>query len=103
NPRNAGSKAMIGAIVGTFSGNQMIGNGRNSTIFTFTFGNIPPSDSSVYVEDSLFEAMDLDGELAGFDYANPLNDPSDGTPLNNSLIVNGAVMPAGFKISPHNP
>ena len=100
---NAGSRTFSGAIVGTFFGNQMVGNGRNGTIFTFTFGNTPPSDSSIYVEDSVFQALDLDGELAGFDYANPLLDPTDGTPLNNSLIVNGALMPSGIKISPHSP
>jgi len=101
--RNAGSKPFSGAIMGTFSGNQMLGNGRNGTIFTYTFGNIPPNDSSIYVQNSVFEALDLDGELTGFDYANPLNDPRDGTPLGNSLIINGAVMPSGIKISPHVP
>jgi hypothetical protein len=101
--RNAGSKAMSGGIIGTFYGNQMLGNGRNGTIFTFTFGNIPPDASSIYVENSVFQTLDLDGELGEFDYANPLNDPTDGTPLNNSLIVNGTVMPSGFKISPHSP
>jgi hypothetical protein len=100
---NAGSKAFNGVITGTFSGNQMLGNGRNGTIFTFTFGNVPPTGSSLYVQNSLFQALDLDDELAGFDYANPLNDPIDGTPLNNSLIVNGTLMPSGIKISPHNP
>jgi hypothetical protein len=100
---NAGSKTFSGAIIGTFSGNQMLGNGRNGAIFTFTFGNIPPSDSSIYLQNSVFQALDLDGELAGFDYANPLNSPIDGTPLNNSLIVNGTLMPSGIKISPHGP
>ena len=99
----AGSKVFRGAFMGTFSGNQLLGNGRNGTIFTYTFGNIPPSNSSIYVRDSVYQVLDLDGELAGFDYANPLNDPLDGTPLNNSLIVNGAVVPAGIKISPVSP
>ncbi|HTL54322.1 MAG TPA: hypothetical protein VL361_01530 [Candidatus Limnocylindrales bacterium] len=99
----AGSKTMHGAFLGTFLGNQLIGNGRNAAIFTFTYGNIPPNDSSIYLRDSIFEALDLDGELAGFDYANPLNDPIDGTPLNNTLVVNGSIMPNGIKISPHNP
>jgi hypothetical protein len=98
-----GSKAYSGAITGTFFGNQLLGNGRNGAIFTFTFGNIPPSDSSVYVKSSVFQALDLDEELVGFDYANPLNEPIDGTPLNNTLVVNGAVIPPGIKISPHNP
>jgi hypothetical protein len=101
--KNAGSKAFNGNFVGTFSGNELIDNGRNGTIFTYTFGNIPPSDSSIYLRDSVFQALDLDGELAGFDYANPLLDPIDGAPLNNTLIVNGAVIPPGIKISPHNP
>jgi len=100
---NAGSKTFTGAFIGTFSGNQLRGNGRNGTIFTFTFGNIPPSNSSIYVRNSVFQALDLDSELAGFDYANPLYDPIDGTPLNNTLIVNGAIIRGGIKISPVGP
>ena len=42
----------------------------------------------------------LDGELAGFDYDNPVTDPFDGTVVNNTLIVNGAVIPPGTKITP---
>jgi len=99
----AGSKIFRGTFLGTFSGNQLLGNGRNGTIFTFTFGNIPPSDSSIYVRNSVFQALDLDGELAGFDYANPLHDPIDGAALNNTLIVNDAVVTAGIKISPVSP
>jgi len=98
-----GSQTFRGAFMGTFSGNQLLGNGRNGTIFTFTNGNPPPSDSSIYVRNSVFDVLDLDGELAGYDYANPVNDPIDGTPLNNTLLVNGAVGPYGIKISPHNP
>jgi len=98
-----GSRTFRGAFIGTFSGNQLLDNGRNGAIFTYTFGNIPPSDSSIYVRDSVFEVLDLDGELAGYDYANPLNDPIDGTPLNNSLVVNGIIGPSGIKISPRNP
>jgi hypothetical protein len=99
----AGSKTMDGAFSGAFSGNQLVGNGRNGTIFTFTYGNEAPSDSSVYLRNSAFQALDLDGELAGFDYANPLLDPIDGTPLTNTLSVNGTVIPPGIKISPPSP
>jgi hypothetical protein len=99
----AGSKTMWGTFTGTFAGNQMLDNGRNAVIFTFTYGNVAPNNSSVYLRNSVFQALDLDGELAGFDYANPLNDPIDGTPLNNTLIVNGVVVAPGIKISPVGP
>jgi hypothetical protein len=99
-----GDKTFSGAFMGTFSENQMLGNGRHGAIFTFTFGgNRVPSDSSIYLRNSAYEVLDLDGELAGFDYANPINDPIDGTPLNNMLIMNGAVVAHGIKISPRNP
>jgi len=99
-----GDKTFSGQFSGMFSGNQMLGNGRHGAIFTFTFGgNRPPSDSSIYLRNSIYEVADLDGELAGFDYANPLNDPKDGTPLNNTLVVNGAVFAPGIIISPRNP
>lgn len=100
----AGSKTMHGAFFGTFFGNQLVGNGRNEAYFTYTvIFDLPPTDSSIYLRNSVFQALDLDGELVGFDYANPLLDPKDGTPLNNTLLVNGTVMPNGIKISPHNP
>jgi hypothetical protein len=99
----AGSKTFSGAFEGVFLENQLVGNGRNGTIFTFTSGNTAPNDSSIYLQHSIFQAFDLDGELAGLDYANPLNDPIDGTPLNNTLLINGIIMPSGIKISPRNP
>jgi hypothetical protein len=34
---------------------------------------------------------------------NPVVDPFDGTVLNNTLVINGTVMPSGIKISPRNP
>jgi hypothetical protein len=37
---------------------------------------------------------------AGYDYDNPVADPFDGTVLNNTLIVNGTVIPPGTKITP---
>jgi len=99
-----GNKTFSGRFVGTFSGNQMVGNGRHGTIFTYTFGgNRLPGDSSIYLRNSIYDVLDIDGELADFDYANPLNDPIDGTPLNNALVVNGAVVAHGIKISPRNP
>ena len=56
-----------------------------------------------YLEQATYEIADLDGELAGYDYDNPVTDPFDGTVLNNTLIVNGAVIPPGTKISPLAP
>ena len=43
---------------------------------------------------------DADGELAGFDYDNPLTDELVGTVLNNTLTVNGVEVPHGTSITP---
>ena len=43
---------------------------------------------------------DRDGELAGFDYDNPLMDPLAETVLNNALTVNGVEVPHGTSITP---
>ena len=99
---------------GTFQGNQLIGNGRAAFLFDFTViwveqSNLPLEDNPLlknsygYLQSSTYDVTVLDGEGAGFDYDNPTNDPIDGTVLNNTLIVNGAVVPAGRKISPLSP
>ena len=52
-----------------------------------------------YLQDSSYQWTDLDGELPGFDYDNPSTDPFSGLALNNALMVNGASVPPGVKIT----
>jgi hypothetical protein len=97
-----------GTIEGTFEDNSLIGNGRNASLLGFTnwaasIGYFPRQDWK-YMQESTFEVADLDGELEGFDYDHPLNDPFDGSPVaGNVLIVNGQVQPNGIRISPLRP
>lgn len=53
------------------------------------------------MQESTFQVADPDGELEGFDFDHPLNDPFDGSPVvGNVLIVNGVVQPNGIRITP---
>ena len=48
------------------------------------------------MQESTFQVADLDGELEGFDYDHPLNDPFDDSPVvGNAIIYNGKVQPNG--------
>jgi len=54
-----------------------------------------------YMQHSTFDVAALDGELEGFDYDHPLEDPFDGSPVvGNVLLVNGQVQPNGIQITP---
>jgi hypothetical protein len=53
------------------------------------------------MQESTFEVADLDGELEGFDFDHPLNDPFDGSPVvGNVLIINGEIQPNEIQITP---
>jgi hypothetical protein len=99
---------------GSFQGNQVLGNGRAGFLFAFTAIWVETEDVPLdkdntslkffkYLQNSTYNVTVLDGEAAGFDYDNPVIDPLDGTALNNTLIVNGAVIPTGRKITPLSP
>ena len=47
-----------------------------------------------------YEVTDADGELAGFDYDNPVMDLLRGTVLNNTLTANRVQVPHGKHITP---
>lgn len=100
NPRQ-----LTGTFEGTFERNALIGNGRNASAFGFTdirasIGSQPRQDWK-YMQESTFQIADLDGELKGFDFDHPLNDPFDDSPVvGNALIVNGEVQPNGIRITP---
>ncbi len=90
---------------GTVENNSLIGNGRNAFLISFTnygasIGYNPRQDWK-YMQESMFEVADFDGEMEGFDYDHPLNDPFDGSPVvGNVLLVNGEVQPNGIRITP---
>ncbi len=97
----------MGTFEGTFERNALIDNGRNASVFGFTFANasmgLQPRKDAKYMQESTLQVDDLDGELEGFDFDHPLNDPFDGSPVvGNVLIYNGEVQPNGLYISlPH--
>ena len=87
--------------------NQLIGSGRAPAMFTFERVFVSLGSDSLklfkYLSQSLYNLNDPEGETLGFDYDNPFSDPHDGTVLNNTLTVNGAVVSPGTKITPPNP
>jgi hypothetical protein len=93
------------AIEATFVDNSLMGDGRNTSLLSFTnagasIGSNPREDWK-YMQESTFQIADLDGELEGFDYDHPPEDPYDGSPVvGNTLIVNGVVQPNGIRITP---
>jgi hypothetical protein len=94
-----------GTFEGTFEHNALIDNGRNASVFDFTFANasmgLQPRKDAKYMQESTLQVADLDGELAAFDYDHPLNDPFDGSPVvGNALVYNGEVQPNGICITP---
>ena len=53
-----------------------------------------------YIQNAIYNISDIDSELTGFDYDNPLIDAASGTPLNNTLIVNGSQNILGVQLTP---
>jgi hypothetical protein len=87
----------------SFNQNSLQENGRTGALFGFVAGDVSLGDASLqqfkYLQNSTYRLTDLDGELAGFDYDNPLADPQSGLILNNQLVVNGATVAPGIKIT----
>jgi len=89
----------------TFERNALIGNGRNTSEFGFVNGMASEGEVSrenfKYMQEATIQVTDLDGELAGFDYDHPLNDPFDGSPVvGNTLLYDGDAQPNGIVITP---
>lgn len=100
------TRQLTGMFEGTFEHNALIDNGRNAGLFTFTHKGASlgyqPRNLWKYMQESTWQVVDLDGELAGFDYDHPLNDPfDDSSVVGNMLIYNGEVQPNGIRITPH--
>jgi hypothetical protein len=89
-----------------FEGNSFVGNGRAGALVAFWYwgaavGTVTrPLQAFKFAQDSTYQVTDADGELAGFDYDNPLMDPLSGAVLNNTLTVNGVEVPHGKSITP---
>jgi hypothetical protein len=100
-------RQLTGMFEGTFEHNALTDNGRNVSVFDFTnvetaIGIMSRQDYK-YMQESTFQVADLDGELEGFDFDHPLNDPFDGSPVvGNVLVVNGEVQPNGIQITPRH-
>jgi hypothetical protein len=99
------TRQLTGTFQGTFERNMLIGNGRNASAFGFTDIRASIGTESrqgwKYMQESTFEVADMDGELEGFDFDHPLNDPFDGSPVvGNVLIINGEIQPYGIQITP---
>jgi len=83
------------AFHGYFADNQVTANDVAPALITFTRNRAAlkqtPSELNnyKYLEDSLFELIVVDDELAGFWYDNPAFDPVSGVALDNTLLVNG--------------
>jgi len=98
-------RRLVYSFAASFAGNSFSGNGRAGTLFTFTgwgstvSGGLGPTEK--FAEDSTYQVTDVEGELTPFDYDNPLLDPLDGvTHLDNTLTLNGVVIPHGKSITP---
>ena len=87
--------------------NVLMGNGRATALLAFERFTVSLGAESLknfkYLSQSVYNLNDSEGELAGFDYDNPILDPFDSTVLNNAIVINGAVMPFGIKVSSTNP
>lgn len=106
-PLRSINRPLTGAVFAQFGNNVLAANSRGPALFSFTDYGVSVGTDSLkdykYLQEATYQIADLDGELSGFDYDNPVTDPFDGTVLNNTLIINGVVIPPGTKISPAAP
>ncbi|HEY5913993.1 MAG TPA: hypothetical protein VJA21_25675 [Verrucomicrobiae bacterium] len=95
---------LTGQFQGEFQNNTLADNMPAAAMFTFTAVAVSLGNASLkdikYLQQATYDITDLDGELVGYDYDNPVTDPFDGSVLNNTLIVNGTIIPPGTKITP---
>ena len=96
---------LTGEFHGQFQNNSFANNTPAPALLSFIELGISLGDTDSlkfikYLQQATYDITDLDGELAAYDYDNPVTDTFDGTVLNNTLIVNGTVIPPGTKITP---
>jgi hypothetical protein len=90
-----------GSVLVTIGGNSLTGNGYAPALFTFYnyFKTLGGGGPNGHLEQAVYSITDLDGELTGFDYFNPVFDPATGNPNNDTLIVNGSSNILGIKLT----
>jgi hypothetical protein len=107
NVSRSNPRQFTGIFEATFERNALICNGRNTSEFGFVNGMASEGKVSrenfKYMQEATIQVTDLDGELKGFDYDHPLNDPFDDSPVvGNVLIYNREVQPNGIRITPRH-
>jgi hypothetical protein len=97
-----------GSVLVSLLANSIKGNGVQPALFTFynffdtvyhLFNTIDGPPYYEYLQQATYHISDLDRELNGFDYVNPVLDPATGGPLNDRLLVNGSGNVLGVKLS----
>lgn len=81
-------------------GNVVSGNLLTPALISFTrnTATFAPSQLTTqwkYLEHSTYYITDSDGDLNGYWFDHPASDPVDGRTLQNTLIINGVVIPNG--------
>jgi hypothetical protein len=93
-------RQLTGMFQGAFEQNALIENGRDAAMFAF-MNSLGARETFKYMQHSTYQVADLDGELEGFDYDHPLEDPFDGSPVvGNTILYNGEAQPNGILITP---
>ncbi len=91
-----------GTVLLFLAGNSISGSGIQPGLFTFYnyFDTIEEThENDGHLQRAVYRILDLDGELTGFDYYNPILDRATGTPNNDTLFVNGSRNITGRKLS----
>jgi hypothetical protein len=103
-PNRIDPRRWVVTFAGSFEGNSFGGNGRAPALFDFTRWKVSLGTESPltykFVEGSMYQVTDIDGELAGFDYDHPVTDPISGRVLDSTFTVNGVEVPHGTRITP---
>ena len=81
-------------------GNEVVANLMAPALISFTrnTATLTPGQLTTqwkYLERSTFDITDPDGNLNGYWFDHPVTDPVDGRTLQNTLRINGAVIPNG--------
>jgi Dockerin type I domain len=101
-PCRSDPRQLVFTSTASFEANTFENN--RAALFTFTaWGVTTGFDTAAtfkFAEDSTYQATDLGGGLAGFDYDNPLADPVSGAVLDDTLEMNGVEQPLGTFITP---
>jgi hypothetical protein len=106
-PPPASDKDAVSAMFDlTLQNNALLGNGRATALFTFERFTVSLGTDSLkdfkYLSQSTYTLDDSEGETVGFDYDNPVVNSFDGSVLNDTIVINGALFPPGTKVTSPN-